>query len=81
MRRLLIGLLAGCVGYVAGAFLGGWLISVASSNTHDLSVEAAMTGAFVTGPLTAIVAFVVGFIWSKRPSGPGPGPAKAGPYD
>jgi len=70
MRRVLIGLLAACVAYVAGAFLGGWLISVASSNTHDLSVEAAMTGAFVTGPIAAIIGFIAGFVLSKRASGP-----------
>jgi hypothetical protein len=66
MRRVLIGLLVAFVAYVAGAFLGGWLISLASSNAHDRSVEAAMTGAFVTGPLAALVGFIAGFVWAGR---------------
>jgi hypothetical protein len=36
------------------------------SNTHDKSVEAAMTGAFVTGPLMAVVAVIVLLIFRSR---------------
>ena len=73
LRRLAIGLLCGIVGYVVGGFGGGWLISLVSSNTHDLSVEAAMTGAFVTGPIAGIAAFAFGVVRGKaRP------PAKSG---
>jgi heme A synthase len=64
-RRLLIACVAALGSYVAGAFLGGWLVSVSSSNTHDLSVEAAMTGAFVFGPLAGLAGFVVGFVTSR----------------
>ena len=53
-RRLLIAGGAAIASYVAGGFLGGWLVSVLSSNTHDVSVEAAMTGAFVIGPLAGL---------------------------
>jgi hypothetical protein len=68
-RRLAIGLLCGIPGYVLGGVGGGWLISMVSSNTHDLSVEAAMTGAFVTGPIVAIAAFTFGFVRGKaRPA-------------
>ena len=67
MRRFLIALLAALAGYLVGGFGGGWLVSVLSSNTHDVSVEAAMTGAFVTGPLTAVITFIAGFILLKRP--------------
>jgi uncharacterized membrane protein len=66
-RRILIALLATLAGYLVGAVGGGWLVSLLSSNTHDVSVEAAMTGAFVTGPLAALVAFIAGFILAKRP--------------
>ncbi len=59
-RRLGIGLLFGVLGYVVGAFGGGLLVYLLTSNTHDPSVEAPMTGAFVTGPLAAVVAFVIG---------------------
>jgi hypothetical protein len=54
-------LLGGVLGYALGAFGGGYLISVLSSNTHDRSVEAAMTGAFVLGPLMALVGAAIGF--------------------
>jgi hypothetical protein len=64
-RQLAIGLMCAILGYVLGGVGGGWLISMVSSNTHDLSVEAAMTGAFVTGPIAAIAAFIFGFVRGK----------------
>ena len=68
MKRLAIGLLYGVVGYLGGAILGYALISSQSSNTHDVSVEAAMTGAFVFGPLGAAIAFVGGLVRTRRTS-------------
>jgi hypothetical protein len=66
VKRLGIGVIGAVIGYVVGGFGGGVLINALSSNQFDRSVESAMTGAFVTGPLGAIIGFVVGFIWSKR---------------
>ena len=66
IRRLGIGLLCAVAGYLLGAFGGGFLVSVFSSNQHDRSVEAAMTGAFVIGPLAAIVGFVAGLTRTSR---------------
>jgi hypothetical protein len=63
-RRIGIALLWAVAGYVIGAFGGGFLINLLSSNTHDRSVEAAMTGAFVFGPLVAIAAFITGVVRS-----------------
>jgi hypothetical protein len=51
-------------GYLVGAFGGGFLVNALSSNQFDRSVEAAMTGAFVTGPLAGVIAFIVGFVRS-----------------
>ena len=65
-RRIGIAALWGVLGYVAGAFGGGFLIGQLSSNTHDPSVEAAMTGAFVTGPIGALLGAAVGFLRTKR---------------
>lgn len=45
--------------YLVGAFGGGLLLYDLSSNTHDASVEAAITGAFVFGPIAALVGFVI----------------------
>jgi hypothetical protein len=59
------------LGYALGAFGGGLLVSVLSSNTHDRSVEAAMTGAFVLGPLAAVVGALVGICRTKAPRPPG----------
>ena len=66
MKRAAIVLLYAVGGYlcfaVTGYFLVGWL----SSNMHDRSVEAAMTSAFVLGPLGALVSIVVGIFRSGR---------------
>jgi hypothetical protein len=72
MRRFLFGVLWAVPSYLAGAFGGGYLVSVLSSNTHDVSVEAAMTGAFVLGPLAAIVGFIVGAVRARPRSVDGP---------
>ena len=65
MRRFLVGLLWAVPGYVVGAFGGGYAVSVLSSNTHDRSLEAAMTGAFLFGPLAAVLAFIIGAVRAR----------------
>ncbi len=61
--RILIGLAAG---YAVGLVVGMALVAMVSSNTHDRSQEMAMTAIFVTGPIGAIIGFVVALIRSKR---------------
>ena len=56
MARFFIGILILIAGYVIGAVGGYALVSATTSNAHDPSVEAAMTGAFVTGPALALLA-------------------------
>ena len=73
-KRIAMGILGGMLGYVLGAFGGGYLVSVLSSNTHDRSVEAAMTGAFVLGPLAGVVGALVSF-WRTRAARPPGGAA------
>jgi hypothetical protein len=51
--------------YFAGLFGCIWLLPYLTSNRHDWSLEAAMTGAFVFGPLAAICGFVVGAVMTK----------------
>jgi hypothetical protein len=62
LRRCGFGVLWGIPAYLLGAVGGGTLVSLLSSNTHDRSMEAAMTGAFVLGPLAGLVGFVVGAV-------------------
>lgn len=66
MRRFGIGLLWALGGYPLGAFVGYLLIAWLSPNMHDRSVEAAMTAAFVFGPLGAVIAFVAGVVRAGR---------------
>ena len=66
LARIGVLLLAAGVGYVAGAFGGGFLVSLLSSNRHDKSVEAAMTGAFVIGPIVALIASIIAFLVTKK---------------
>ena len=59
-KRIAMGILGGVLGYALAAFGGGYLVSALSSNTHDRSVEAAMTGAFVIGPLAGLIGALIG---------------------
>jgi hypothetical protein len=60
MNKLVLGVLFALGGYFVCAIGGYFLVEMFSSNTHDVSVEAAMTSAFVFGPVGAIVAFIFG---------------------
>lgn len=64
-KRSLLSLGLGLLGYATGLFGGIGLVYLLSSNQHDRSMEAAMTGAFVVGPLTALLFAVVGFCRGK----------------
>jgi NhaP-type Na+/H+ or K+/H+ antiporter len=66
MKRFGIVLLSAVGGFLCGAFLGYALIALLSSNTHDRSVEAAMTAAFVCGPAGALVAVVAALVRTRR---------------
>jgi Na+/proline symporter len=70
LRRIAIGLLCAIAAYVFGAFAGGLLVNLFSSNTHDRSTEAAMTGAFIFGPLAALAGFALGVWWAGKRGGP-----------
>lgn len=47
-------------GYVLGAVVGYVLVLAFSGNVHDRELEAAMTGAFVAGPVLALVGAAIG---------------------
>ena len=66
MPRVLAALLGLVAGYLAGAGIGAVLIQLLSTNTHDKSLELAMTAAFVTGPIGALVGLVAGLMWPRR---------------
>jgi hypothetical protein len=68
MRRFGFGLLFGMLGYIVAAIVGYFLVLQLSSNVHDRSLEAAMTSAFVFGPIGGVVAFVIGLVRGGRRS-------------
>lgn len=68
MRRLALALAYGIAGYVAGGVVGSLLVHALSGNTHDRALEAVMTGAFVVGPLVALIAAAVGAVRGGRPA-------------
>jgi Na+/proline symporter len=59
MKTLGLAVLAAVIGYIIGLLGGMFLIETFSSNRHDKSLEAAMRGAFVIGPLMAVAAVIV----------------------
>lgn len=69
MKTFGVALLAAILGYVVGLFGTMAAIKYFSSNTHDKSMEAAMTGAFVGGPLIAIISVIV-ILALRRKQGP-----------
>ena len=66
MKTVALVVIAAIGGYVAGLFGGMVLIETFSSNRHDKSLEAAMTGAFAVGPLLAVVAVIVVLVFRSR---------------
>jgi hypothetical protein len=62
VRMIGIALLSGLGGYAGGIPLGIFLIEQFSDNPHDKPEEAAVTGAFVVGPIVALLAAVSGAI-------------------
>lgn len=63
MKIALVSLLVGVAGYIVGVVLGMLLVNLFSSNTHDKSLEAAMTSFFVYGPLAAVLSFIVTLVY------------------
>ncbi|MBX9659608.1 MAG: hypothetical protein K2X00_13655 [Nitrospiraceae bacterium] len=58
MKTFGVALLAALLGYVVGLFGTMAAVALFSSNTHDKSMEAAMTGAFIGGPLIAVISMI-----------------------
>lgn len=58
MKTFGTALLAAILGYIVGLFGTMAAIELFSSNPHDKSLEAAMTGAFVGGPLIAAISVI-----------------------
>ena len=71
LRALLVGLLVALPCYAGGVLLGIGLVQAFADNGHDRSVEAAMTGAFVFGPVAAVAGFVCGaLVYARRGRAP-----------
>lgn len=59
---MLVGLGGAFGGYLLGAGAGALLVQLASGNTHDKSVELAMTSLLVAGPIGALLGLVTGLV-------------------
>ena len=64
-KAVLLAFLWGIAFYFIGLFGGLGILPLVSTNSHDGGVEAAMTGAFVLGPLLALAGGVAGFIFHR----------------
>ena len=63
MRTFGVLAFAALVGYGVGAVIGYVVIMQFSSNRHDRQMEAATTGALMTGPFIAILMMIAAWIW------------------
>ena len=66
LRRVAFAVVFGAGGYVVGAMISYAFVVNLSGNTHDRDVEAAMTSAFVIGPIAALLAGAIGAILGAR---------------
>lgn len=66
MRTLAWSLAALLGGYVAGALLGAGAVALLSGNSHDRSLEMAMTAAFVSGPIGAVLGLATAYLRRRR---------------
>lgn len=66
MRTFFYCLIGVIAGYVLGAGVGALGVELFSANTHDKSVEMAMTAAFVTGPIGVVVGLIAGWVRARR---------------
>lgn len=69
MRKALLAIAGLLLGYVLGALAGALLVEALSANLHDKSLEAVMTGAFVTGPLGAVAGALTALLWPRPEQG------------
>ena len=65
MIRFVRAVLGMLLGLAVGAIACAVLVSLFSGNTHDKSVEMAMTAVFVGGPVGAILGLIAGLMWKR----------------
>jgi hypothetical protein len=65
-----MGLLFAVIGYFVGTIAGCFAIEEFSSNTHDRSLEAAMTSVFAIGPIAALIGLIAGIVFGGRRTRP-----------
>lgn len=68
MRRLLIAFVGSVAGFIVFAVGGYVAVEKLSSNTHDRSVEAAMTAFFIAAPMGAVIGGIIGVALMRRAS-------------
>jgi len=73
LKTLLPSFLLGFGLYFVGLFGCLWLMPLISSNSHDVDMEAAMTGGLVIGPVLALTGFIAGMLLFRKRKGRGIG--------
>ena len=68
LKRLGLGLLLAVIGCIVAAVASYFLILEFSSDTHDRSVEASLTGIFFFGPAGGVIGLVTGVVLGGRRS-------------
>ncbi len=66
MKRFGASLAGAIAGYMLFAAAGYWLTGLLTANVHDASLEAAMTSAFIWGPLGALAGIAVALVATAR---------------
>ena len=66
MRRLVHAIVGLFAGYAIGVAAGALLVQLFSANTHDKSLEMAMTALLIAGPICAVLGFITGLAIKPR---------------
>ena len=65
-KRLALALLFAAIAFLVAAAGSYFMILAFSANTHDRSIEAAMTSLLICAPIAGLLGFLGGLIYGRR---------------